>query len=223
MSQLIVAAAVFLIAHYIASTPLRTAIVGAVGQKGYLGLFSLLAFATIVWMIRAYLHAPSVVLWQSSWLRYLPLLVMPFALIYVAAALMSKNPTLVGMEGALKSAEPAQGIVRVTRHPLMWGIVLWAVAHILARGDAASLIFFGALAVLALSGTMLIDKRKAETLGEDWQRFAAVTSNVPFAAILGGRNQFRLDEIGWSRIGVGLALYVLILFVHPYLFGVPAY
>ena len=51
----------------------------------------------------------------------------------------------------------------------------------------------------------------------------AVTSNVPFAAILAGRNQLRLAEIGWVKIGVGLAVYVVVLLAHPYLFGVRPY
>jgi uncharacterized membrane protein len=105
----------------------------------------------------------------------------------------------------------------------MWGIALWGFVHLLAKGDASSLVFFGGFVVLALSGTALIDRRKRATLGEDWARFAAVTSNVPFAAIAGGRNQFRLAEIGWAKIGVGLALFVVFLLAHPYLFGVRAY
>ena len=67
----------------------------------------------------------------------------------------------------------------------MWGFALWALSHIVARGDAAAVIFFGTFVVLAMSGTWLIDRRKAATLGDDWRRFAAVTSNVPFAAIAG--------------------------------------
>jgi uncharacterized membrane protein len=223
MTQLIVAAAAFLITHCIASTPLRGTLVNLLGEKTYRGAYVLLAFATLGWLVWAHNRAPTTLLWQVPALRYLPLLVMPFALIYAAAGLMTRNPTLVGMEGSLRAKEPARGILRVTRHPLMWAIALWGLAHLLAAGDASSLVFFGVFVVLALSGTVLIDKRKRATLGEDWARFAAVTSNVPFAAIVGGRNQFRLAEIGWAKIGVGLGLFVLFLLAHPYLFKVPAY
>jgi uncharacterized membrane protein len=120
---------------------------------------------------------------------------------------------------ALKADEPARGILRVTRHPIMWGVILWAAVHILARGDLASLVFFGGFLVLAALGTVLIDARKADTLGEDWKRFADVTSNVPFGAIVNGRNRFRFREIGWKRVGAGLALYLGLLAAHPYLFG----
>jgi uncharacterized membrane protein len=132
---------------------------------------------------------------------------------------MTRNPTAMMQEATLKASVPARGIIRVTRHPIMWGILLWAAAHILARGDLASLVFFGGFLVLAALGTALMDSRKAGTLGQDWKRFADVTSNVPFGAIVNGRNRFSYREIGWKRVGAGLALYVILLAAHPYLFG----
>ena len=70
---------------------------------------------------------------------------------------------------------------------------------------------------------LLIDRRKQTTLGADWQRFAQVTSNVPFAAIAGGRNRFSASEIGWMRLLAGLALYVVALLLHSYIFGARPY
>jgi uncharacterized membrane protein len=144
---------------------------------------------------------------------------MPFSLILVGAGSLTRNPGAVMQQRALQSSQPARGVLRVTRHPLMWGIMLWAAVHILALGDLASLIFFGTFLFLAAVGTVLLDVRKANTLGDDWKRFADVTSNVPFAAIISGRNQFDFAEIGWKRVGVGLALYVVLFLVHPFLFG----
>jgi uncharacterized membrane protein len=221
MAHLALASALFLASHYIASTPLRAKLVARLGNA-YLGLYTLAAFATLGYLIWAYLRAPAMGLWYSPALRHVPLAVMPFSFILVASALMTRNPTAVMQEHALKAAEPARGILRITRHPLMWGIALWAASHILARGDAAALVFFGTFLVLALTGTVLIDRRKRALLGNDWQRFAAVTSNVPFAAIVQGRNQLEVGEIGWRQPGVALALYVLMLWLHPMLFGARA-
>jgi uncharacterized membrane protein len=72
-------------------------------------------------------------------------------------------------------------------------------------------------------GTVLIDARKARTLGEDWKRFAALTSSVPFGAIVAGRNRFVAAEIGWRVVLVALAAYVALLAAHPYLFGARPY
>lgn len=221
MTHLILAAVLFLATHYVASTPLRGILVAKLG-KAYLALYTLVAFVTLGWMIWAFYHAPFVNLWYAVALRPVPLIVMPFALVCVVCALTAPNPTMVGQDKLLKSAAPAHGILRVTRHPLMWGFALWAASHIVARGDAAGLIFFGAFLVLALAGNWLIDRRKAATLGADWRRFAAVTSNVPFAAIAGGRNQFKPAEIGWWKILLALAAYAALLVFHYPLFGAHA-
>src|SRR5262249_31595264 len=72
--------------------------------------------------------------------------------------------------------------------------------HLIVNGDLASLILFGSLLVLALGGTAAIDAKRRRSFGEQWMQFAAVTSNVPFAAIVAGKN--RLGPAGvevWGR------------------------
>lgn len=221
IALLAVATAAFLGTHFVSSTPLRAALVRGIGDRGYLVVYSLAAFATLGWMIWAYNRAPTQPLWPG--LRLLPALVMPFALILAACAYSGRNPTAIGQARAMKSDEPARGIIRVTRHPLMWAIMLWAGAHVLARGDLASALFFGGFFALAALGTVLIDARKARDYSADWQRFAAVTSNLPFGAIASGRNRLVFGEIGWKRIAAALVVYVLLFYAHPYLFGARAY
>ncbi len=219
MTKLLIATAAFLATHYLSSTPLRPRLINSMGNNGYLVLYSAAAVATLVAMIFAYYRAPFVGFWHVPALRFVPLAVMPVAMVLIAASLTTRNPTLVGQERLLKADDPAHGILRITRHPMMWGVALWAAAHVLARGDAASLVFFGGFLALALSGTVLIERRKQLALGADWQRFAAVTSNTPFAAIAAGRNRFSAREIGWARLLAGLALYALVLWLHPMVFG----
>jgi len=222
-TQLVVASVVFLATHFISNTPLRARIVAAAGEKAYLGLYSVVAAAALGWMIYAYYRAPFASLWYVPWLRYAPLVIMPVALILIVCGLLTRNPTLVGQERLLESQEAAHGILRVTRHPLMWGVALWAASHVLARGDAAGALFFGTFLVLALCGTTLSDRRKARALGERWQRFAAVTSHVPFAAVAAGRSRFAPGEIGWARPALGIALYIALFLLHPLIFGARPY
>jgi uncharacterized membrane protein len=221
MAHLLLAAAVFLATHFVPSTPLRAALTSRIGERAYLGLYVVVSFVTIGWMIFAYNRAPLEPLWAG--LRLLPALVMPFAFVLLAGGLVTRNPTAVGQEKALQAGEPARGMLRVTRHPVQWGILLWAVAHVVARGDLKSTIFFGAFALLSGLGTVLIDRRKARTLGEDWSRFARVTSNVPFVAIAQGRNRFDAGEIGFVGPLAGLALYGAFLLAHGWLFGAAPY
>lgn len=218
---LALATGAFLVTHFVPSTPLRAAIVRSTSEKAYLGLYTLVAFATLGAMIYAYNRAPVEPLWPG--LRLLPALLMPFSFILVICGVAGRNPTAVGQDKVLKADEPARGILRVTRHPVQFGILLWAIAHVLARGELKSTIFFGGFAILSALGMVLIDSRKARTLGEDWKRFAGATSGIPFVAIAQGRNRFDAAEIGIAKPLAGLALYAILLFTHSWLFGARAY
>jgi uncharacterized membrane protein len=221
MLELCLAAAALLASHYgISSTPLRGWLITRVGERAYLILYSVVAFAAIAWLIVAYRGAPYVALWPApAWTAWLALLVLPFALLLVVGGVSTLNPTAVGAPDTLDQAEPVRGILRVTRHPFMWGVALWGLAHIVANGDLAAVVLFGTFTVLALLGTVLIDHKFAARRGAQWQGFAAASSNLPFAAILAGRQHLVLSEIGWRRVGAALALYVVLLAVHPWLFG----
>jgi uncharacterized membrane protein len=220
MLQLVVACLVFLALHVVPSTPLRPALVGALGERAYLGLFSLASLAAIVWMVIAFKAAPFDLLWPG--LRHLPAALMPFAFILVVGGVMTPNPTAVGAAKLLERDDPARGILRVTRHPVMWGIMLWAGVHLLARGELKSTLFFGTFLLLAAAGTVLQDRRKAQ-LGEAWTRYARLTSNLPFVAIAQGRNRFVWREIGVKKIIIALVAFALFFMLHPWLIGVRPY
>jgi uncharacterized membrane protein len=210
VTLLVAATLVFLATHFVTSTPLRPALVRAMGEWPYRGAYSLVALLTLGWMIWAYAQAPREVLF-TGW-RNAPYVVMPVAFILIACGYW-RNPTMVGADKLLKSEDPARGMIRITRYPLMWGIMLWAGSHIVARGDARSLVFFGGLLLLAALGTLLMDARKKSN--PDWPRFAAVTSHLPFVAIAQGRNRLVWREIGWLRPAIGLAVFLLVLAFHP--------
>ncbi len=218
MTALLAATVVFLLTHFVPSTPLRAVLVKALGEWPYRGLYSAVALAALVWMSLAYAEAPREPLWTG--LRFLPVLVMPFAFALIACGYW-RNPTMVGADQLLKSEDPARGMIRITRHPIMWGIMLWAAAHILARGDLASLVLFGGFLLLAGLGTILMDTRKKAN--PDWARFAAVTSNLPFVAVAQGRNRIIWGEIGWMRPAIGFALFAAFFLGHNWLFGANPY
>ena len=216
-AQLWFATAAFIATHFVTSTPLRPALIRSLGEKAYIGVYSLAALATLGWMIWAYAKAPAEPLW-SGW-RELPAYVMPFAFVLMTCGLFARNPTLVGADRLLRNPEPARGIIRVSRHPIMWGFMLWSGAHVLARGELKSSVFFGGLFAVAFLGTLLMDQRKAKTHGNDWRRFAALSSHIPFAAIVQGRNRFNAAEIGWRNPIIGLALYAVFFWGHAWMFG----
>ena len=215
MTALLAATAVFLLTHFVTSTPLRPVLVKALGEWPYRGLYSLVALAALVWMGWAYGNAPSQPLWTG--LHFLPVVVLPFAFVLLVCGYY-RNPTMVGADKLLKSDDPARGVIRITRHPLMWAIMLWSAVHVLARGDFKSLVFFGSFFFLAGLGTLLMDSRKKAN--PDWARFESVTSNIPFVAIAQGRNRIVWREIGWLRPAIGLGVFAVFFGAHAWLFGV---
>jgi len=57
-------------------------------------------------------------------------------------------------------------------------------------------------------------------MGEAWSGFAQRTSNVPFGAILTGRNSLKLAEIFGFRQLIALVVFAAVLFAHAWMFGV---
>lgn len=49
-------------------------------------------------------------------------------------------------------------VTRAIRHPQLTAVVVWAVAHLLANGDAASFVLFGGMAVWALAEMVVINR-----------------------------------------------------------------
>ena len=225
MIGLAAAAAVFLLIHFVVSgTRLRDAIVGVIGQGPYMGLFSLASVAALTWTGFAYgaaKHGPDPVYWAATpATKWIQLGVTLLAFLLAVPGLLTPNPTSVRQEGALDRPDVAKGMVRITRHPFLTGVALWAAGHLLVNGDLASLILFGALLILSVFGTMSIDAKRRRTLGEKWDAFARQTSVAPFLAIAQGRQTLKLGEIGWWRIALALAIWAMLVWAHPMLFGV---
>ncbi len=222
ISLLLAAMATFVGGHFIlASLSVRTPLIRAIGENGFRALFSVAAIATLFWAVSAYNDAPYIEVWPySAALTYVPLVVMPFACILFAAAVTSRNPTSVGGEKALRDPKPPAGILTVTRHPMLWSFLLWAVSHMAANGDQASLILFGGLALLSAGGMLHIDHRRQAAVGADWGPIALSTSVVPFAAAIQGRCKVDWAGIGLGRVALGLAIYAALALGHPWLAGV---
>lgn len=219
--HLLLSVSAFVGTHFVSSTAVRPALVRRLGEPAYLALYSCAALATLAWAIVAYRSAPSIPLWPG--LKLVPAFVMPFACILLTCGLWGPNPTSVGQGARLEEPEPARGILRVTRHPVQWAILLWALSHLAARGDLRALVLFGGLALLSAFGMPAIDRRKARAGGEGWRRFARATSVIPFAAIAAGRNRLRAAEIGlWPPLA-GLVLYAVLFYLHPVITGVRPY
>ncbi|MDO5646724.1 NnrU family protein [Paracoccus sp. (in: a-proteobacteria)] len=87
------------------------------------------------------------------------------------------------LAGALKTR-----LAQHVRHPMMWGFVLWAVAHVLVNGDLPSLVLFGGLLVWAFVQIAAMSRAPwTRPTGPvpAWREVAAVLGAVA-ALIIGG-------------------------------------
>ena len=223
MLSLFLASLLFFAIHAaVSGTHLRGVLINRIGQGAYMGLFAGASAGALTWVILAYINAPHVELWADvAALKMLAVPMMAVAVVLAVLAFSTPNPTAAGGEKALTKERPARGIIKVTRHPFLVAVTIWAVAHIMANGDLASLVLFGGLLALSLIGPRLIDAKRAANYPKTWPRFQAQTSWIPFVAILQGRAQVTMSEIGWARIGVGVALFMVIVMTgHEWTIGI---
>lgn len=203
----------------IAGSAVRTRLVSVVGDNGFRGLFSLLSALMLGGLIWSYARAPFYPLWFAPRpIYYIPVVLVPIALVLFAGAFSVPNPTAVAAERMLARDDPARGVLRITRHPFLVGVALWGVAHLLVNGDVAAVLFFGSLTGTAIVGTFDIDRKRVRTNPEEWDRYRRVTSRFPFIAILQKRNRLALGELV-IPLTIGAVLTLVLLHFHGRWFG----
>lgn len=215
------AVACFVGGHFLLSSlRVRHALAGALGDSMFRAAYSLVAAATLVWTVVAYGAAPRIDLWKAGMgLTHVPAVLMPIACVLAVAGMTTRSVTTVGGESLAHDPDPVSGIATVTRHPFLWAVALWAIGHIAANGDVASLVLFGGMGLLALGGMAHIDHRRSLALGADWGPIAMTTSVFPFVAAIQGRGSIDWRGIGWLRVAAGLTLAIALPFLHPFLSG----
>ena len=222
MLEFLAALALFIMSHVVpARTGLRQSMAGAIGERPYLILYSLLSVALLAWLISAASRAPYIPLWDlQTWHYHVPLALMVLASMLFVAGAVSANPLSISFSRA--PFDPAKpGIVGITRHPILWAFALWSLSHVVPNGDLVSLIMFGGFGLFALGGMPIVDRRKRRTLGNEWAGLVDGTSVIPLVALASGRASWR-----WRfgplllTILAGAALYLLLLRLHPVVIGV---
>ena len=125
LAHLALAAVAFVGGHFLLSgRRLRDPLVARLGERGFRAVYSAMAALTLAWLILAFRAAPPMELWVvPTGLRHLPMGVMLVAVALAVAGLATRNPTMVGGEDPELVAAGPRGIVKVTRHPFLWGII----------------------------------------------------------------------------------------------------
>ena len=181
MAWLIAGLVLFLGVHVFSSLrSQRERLIARLGEGPYKGLYSLVSVAGFGLIVAGMGKAPSIHLWEPpGWGRYATIWLMPFALILLTAAFIPGN------------------LKRITAHPMLWSITLWALLHLLANGDLAGLLLFGGFGLYSLYAM------RSQTL-------RGVRPSQTRRAIAGD----------FGTIVTGLVAYALLLRFHASLFGV---
>lgn len=225
MANLIGAALVFLALHRVVSgSRLRDTLISAIGEALYLRLFAIGSVAGLFWLGFAFTNIRARPQDADFWavpgfVHWLQPAIQLIAFVFIACGLATANPGTVGQQHSLNRPEIVRGMLRITRHPFLWGVAIFAAGHLSVRSNVACWILFGTLMLVAVSGTASIDAKRRRQLGERWLNFSNQTSSIPFAAIVDGRQALNLAEIGWRPVLAGIAAWAVVLVAHPYLFG----
>lgn len=225
MLSLALAAALFILIHRaISGSPVRALLVGAIGEGPYRGAFALASALSLGWMIYAFGQAHVTGQGRPDWADQIAVRIpvatlQLLAFLLIVPGVLTPNPTSVGQGDSVSKAGAIQGMLRITRHPFLWGVALFGTGHLLVRQDWPSVILFGTLIVVALTGTISIDAKRRRQYGAAWAPFATQTSNLPFAAIASGPQTLKLAEIGWWRPLVAVGIWAGLIFAHRYVSG----
>ncbi|HKV54828.1 MAG TPA: NnrU family protein [Candidatus Binataceae bacterium] len=221
VAEIVLWTVLFLGTHFIlSSAAIRDRLVAAVGAQPFRGIYSVIALATFIPLVIVFArhkHA-GVMLWYLRGygaVRGLTWLLMFVALILFVAGLINPNPGAIGAP----SSNHAHGILKITRHPSFVAIAIFGLAHLLMNGWAGDVIFFGSFPVLGILGGIHQDRRKLRELGEPYRELMATTSIFPGAALWSGRAKWSSGDMPWAGIGVGIAVTIIIVIFHPWIFG----
>ncbi|WP_066528766.1 NnrU family protein [Erythrobacter sp. CCH5-A1] len=206
--------AAFVGSHFAMSHPLRAPLVKALGAGGFTLAYTVVSFATLGWVAHAFTNSDAVDLPGSGEAGWIAATVITwFAMVLLAGSLIG-NPALpTPMAEAQARAEP-KGVFRVTRHPMMWGIGLWALSHMVLFWSIRTMITAFAMGVLALVGSKLQDGKKAALMGAAWAEWSSRTSYWPRLG--------QVFSVGAVPLVAGTVLWLAASWIHLWHAGIPA-
>jgi uncharacterized membrane protein len=189
--------------------------VARLGEKGFQGVYSLVSFATLGWLVWAMRRmGPEEFVWAApDWAWFAASIIMLFASVLLVGSLIG-NPAL---PGAPANAREPRGVFAITRHPMMWSFALWAVAHALVWPQPSVVILCFGIGLLALVGAAGQDAKKTKLQPDFWPGWRRKTGFVPFT----GPPPARAMWPGWGVLLGGVALWLAASWLHP-LLGAPA-
>jgi uncharacterized membrane protein len=186
MTMLIVGVLLWAVVHLMPAVApgFRQGLIDKLGSTPYRGLFALLVFGTLFVIVRGWQAAPEeYVFVPGPWSQPVGLILMILAFVLIGAAYYQT------------------AIRRLIRHPMLSGVILWSISHILTGGTTRALVMFGGIGIWAVLEILLINRREGEY-------------TRPVAPGIRG------ELVGVFISGI---IFMIVLFLHPYFTGVTPY
>ena len=212
--SLALATIAFVGTHFLMSHPLRLGMIRNLGESGFRIAYSLVSFVTLGWMILAFPGADAIPLWRApAWWWPVASLIMLLASILLAGSFV-RNPAFPHPGAEKQVSRAATGVFAITRHPMNWSFILWALVHLSVWGTPRNLIVAGGILILALFGSLGQDRKKLSAMGKAWGGWQSRTSFVPFGALLSGKAKWASANPGWIALGGGLLFWLVVTGFH---------
>lgn len=130
----------------------RSVLVARFGEQTWKIMHSMITVGAIVLIVLGWKRTPYEVVYDPpAWGRHATMLLMFIVLYLLVGRRMGSN------------------LKRHTAHPMLWGVVLWSAAHLLANGDKRSLVLFTTMAAYSLFAMWWQTARgKAQKATEVW-------------------------------------------------------
>lgn len=212
--NLVAANAAFVGTHFAMSHPLRAPMVRMLGAGGFQAAYSVVSFATLGWVVLAFKAAPGGDLGGSGEAGWIIATALTWPAMVLLAGSLIGNPALPTPMAEAQARAAPKGVFRVTRHPMMWGIGLWALSHIVLLWSTRTLVTALAMGILALVGAKLQDAKKEALMGESWAEWESKTSYWPRLG--------QLFSVGAVPLLGGTVLWLAGSWLHLWSAGIPA-
>lgn len=209
----------FFLTHSIPVRPgIKSRITTKVGTRGFAIGYSVLSLCALSLLVWSAAEAPYVQLWpQMMWHRQVVHIGMLGVCLIVAFSVGRPNPFSFGGANNSTFDPKRSGIVRLSRHPILLVLVVWAGLHLLPNGDLAHVLLFGVLGSFAIAGRGLINRRKRREMGSE--KWNSLNKSVAAAPMAHAPQSWRATVL---RFAAGILLFVALIALHPVLIGVSA-
>lgn len=214
IGNLVAANVAFVGSHFAMSHALRAPMVEALGEKGFSLAYTAVSFATLGWVYFAFIAAPPADLPGSGDAGWIIATLLTWPAMVLLAGSLAGNPALPTPMAEAQARAAPKGVFKVTRHPMMWGIGLWAASHMALMWSTRTMVTALAMGILALVGAKFQDAKKEALMGAAWAEWSAKTSYWP--------QLHRLLSVGAVPLVAGTVLWLAGSWLHLWQAGIPA-